>query len=609
MILLVFGIAGETYGIVPNDPIFPVQWHLQNTGQNGGVVGADIHATEAWDITTGSMSTVVALLDNGVLYDHEDLYLNIYLNQGEIPSALAASLTDTDSDGLITFRDLNHSSNQSFVSDNNSTGFIDAGDLLSDPSWENGDDQDGNGFVDDLVGWDFQGNDNDPRQGSLSHGTLMAGILGAITDNGVGVAGVNWKVQIMPLRQSTITGVTDINHNIASLNYAVENGASISSNSWAWREGDIPMDGAIDMYDAIKAAGENNHLFIAAAGNESADNDMNGPFTSFPASFDLDNIISVAAVDRHENKRTRSSFGLETVDLAAPSGDVWATYIDPLYLGIGGTSASTPQVAGVAALLRTLHPDWTNDQIKSRILSTVDLLPSLYGRTVTGGRLNALAALQPAVVPEPSISLAPAVIYEVLDNTFDDLGDQAIDVTTASLASVGEVDRSDLNKISRLIAKFDLPDTPPGTLVRATLRFAPVNIIGTPAGPVSVSHSQTDNDLDQLAADFEDLSYVDTSQDLLQPGDAINQYFTVDVTSQVLADYAADGLDLMSAFRLQIDEAVFFEDDNHHQYRLSMPNGTFPPFRPQLILTFIPEPTTLALAGLGLSLIAMRRKR
>jgi Ca2+-binding EF-hand superfamily protein len=108
------------------------------------------------------MSTVVALLDTGVYYDHEDLYLNIYLNQGEIPSALAASLTDTDSDGLITFRDLNHSSNQSFVFDYNGTGYIDAGDLLSDPSWENGDDQDGNGFVDDLVGWDFQDNDNDP---------------------------------------------------------------------------------------------------------------------------------------------------------------------------------------------------------------------------------------------------------------------------------------------------------------------------------------------------------------------------------------------------------------------------------------------------------------
>ena len=156
------------------------------------------------------------------------------------------------------------------------------------------------------------------------------------------------------------------------------------------------MDDAIDMYDAIKAAGENNHLFIAAAGNESADNDMDDPKRTFPSSFDLDNIISVAAVDRHENKRSRSSFGLETVDLAAPSGDIWATFIDPLYLGIGGTSASTPQVAGVAALLRTLHPDWTNDQIKSRILSTVDLLPSLDGITVTGGRLNALAALQPA---------------------------------------------------------------------------------------------------------------------------------------------------------------------------------------------------------------------
>jgi len=206
-------------------------------------------------------------------------------------------------------------------------------------------------------------------------------------------------------------------------------------------------------------------------------------------------------------------------------------------------------------------------------------------------------------VPEPP--LTPSAIYEVFDETFDNLGDQVVDVSTASLASVGEVDRSDLNKISRLIAKFDLPDTPTGTLEKATLRFMPVNIVGTPAGPVSVRHSQTDNDLDQLAADFEDLSYVDTSQDLLQPGDMIGQYYNVDVTSQVLADYAADGLDPMSAFRLQIDEAVFVEDDNHHQYRLSMPNGTF---RPELYLTFVPEPNTCTLALVAICLAISRRR-
>ena len=227
-------IRDDDGGTIPNDPIFTDQWYLHNTGQEGGAVDADIDAPVAWEVTRGSMTTVVAILDKGIDYHHEDLYLNIYLNQGEIPPALMPNLADIDGDGLITFRDLNDNANQSFVFDFNNTGYIDAGDLLADPSWEDGTDDDDNGFIDDLVGWDFFDNDNDPKtEQGLTHGNGMAGVLGASTNNGLGVAGVNWNVGIMPLRHTDEGIIPDVNllgPAVASLNYAVENGASISSN-------------------------------------------------------------------------------------------------------------------------------------------------------------------------------------------------------------------------------------------------------------------------------------------------------------------------------------------------------------------------------------------
>ena len=324
-------LTGWSIDLTPlatNDPIYPDQWYLHNEGQSGGVVDADIDAPEAWQVTTGSMSTVVAVLDTGVYYDHEDVYLNIWLNEGEIPAAIRPILADTDGDGIITFRDLNEAANQPFVTDLNATGYIDAGDLLSDPAWENGSDDDGNGFIDDLVGWDFLDNDNDPTQSTPGcHGTLTAGMIGASTNNGVGVAGVNWNVRIMPLRhkdEGVISNVNLLGPAIASLNYAVENGASISRYGGAWFE-----DAESPMYDAIKAAGDSNHLFIAAAGNSSVDNDVDNPNRIYPSSYDLDNIISVAAVDRYNELASFSSYGPTSVDLAAPSPGNWQTCGDP----------------------------------------------------------------------------------------------------------------------------------------------------------------------------------------------------------------------------------------------------------------------------------------
>ena len=220
--------------------------------------------------------------------------------------------------------------------------------------------------------------------------------------------------------------------------------------------------------------------------------------------------------------------------------------------------------------------------------------------------------------PEPSsqISLQSSAIYVVRDDNddavFDDLGDGTLDLSTKTRTSVGEIDSSGTNQINRIVAKFALPEPPVDTpaLKTATLQFFLEDIFGTPAGPMSVFHSAADNDLEMMAADYENPSYGDTLLDLVQPTDAGNLFYELDVTEQVLADYLADGLDPLSAFRLQVNEAVFFEDNASHSYRLTMPGGAAN--HPELVLTFtaVPEPSTLILAALALlALLAHGHRR
>jgi subtilisin family serine protease len=384
--------------LVPNDPQFGNLWGLNNTGQSGGTADADIDAPEAWTITTGSVSTVVAVIDTGIDYTHPDLYLNVWINQGEIPTAVRSTLVDSDSDGIITFRDLNNPVNAGKVADSNHNGYIDGKDILA--AWSNGNDQDGNGYKDDLVGWDFINNDNDPFDDN-GHGTHVSGTIGGLGNNGVGVAGINWSVSLMALKFLGANGSGYISDAVAALNYAVANGASVSNNSWSG--GGYTQT----MANALAAARSAGHIFVAAAGNDGLNSDVS---TNYPSGYNLDNVIAVAATDRKDHLASFSNYGATSVDLAAPGVSIRST-VPGGYATYNGTSMATPHVTGVVALLRTLHPNWSYRQILDQILGTTDPVSGLQGKVATGGRLNAYRALSsgavPPVVPPPAPQAAP----------------------------------------------------------------------------------------------------------------------------------------------------------------------------------------------------------
>jgi len=323
----------------PNDPAFNRLWGLHNTGQDGGTADADIDAPEAWGITTGNMEIVVCVIDTGVNYDHEDLSSNMWVNKHEIP-------------------------------DNNV-------------------DDDGNGYIDDYLGWDFYNGDNDPMD-DHDHGTHCSGTIGGIGNNAVGVAGVNWTVKIMPLKFLSSCGSGATSDAVEAILYSTMMGAMIASNSWGG------ADFSQALYDAIEDFGNEGGLFIAAAGNDSADNDET---PHYPSSYDLPNIISVAATDRNDALADFSNYGLESVDVAAPGVEIYSTVISG-YDTFSGTSMATPHVAGVAALVKAKNPSWEYAAIKVAIEQGVETKASLIGKIATAGRINAYQALLRSACPD-----------------------------------------------------------------------------------------------------------------------------------------------------------------------------------------------------------------
>lgn len=393
--------ADYSVSTIPNDPYFRYQDSLHNTGANFYLPDADIDAPEAWSYTGpdhGSTSVVVAVNDTGVDYSHPDLYRNIWINQTEIPSWVVA--LDTDGDGIITFWDLNDPANDGVATDLNGTGYIDAGDILFpevDGGWADGVDGGANGYTDDLIGWDFANGDNDPYDDN-AHGTHVAGTIGATGNNGVGIAGVVWKTQLMVVAGLNWEGWgTDVDL-AAAITYSVDNGARVTNASWSGEYSPL-----ID--DAVVYAGAADHLIVAAAGNEFNDNDLYPDF-SYQASLPYDNILSVGATDGNDFPAYFTNYGATSVDLMAPGDSVvstvpqwWYGDYSIAYEWFGGTSMAAPHVAGGAALLWATDPSASLGDIRAAILNGVDYLPDLdpvtgYTPVASGGRLNLFGALQ-----------------------------------------------------------------------------------------------------------------------------------------------------------------------------------------------------------------------
>ena len=322
--------------IQPNDPMFKDQWALDNNGQGGGKEKADLSALKAWAKTQGSSDVVVAVLDSGVDYTHPDLVANMWLRPDNVPQY--------KDDELGTFNDLH--------------GF-NATDNQSDPMDDNG------------------------------HGTHCSGIIGAEGDNDEGIAGINWKVQIMPLKFMGRGGFGTTKDAIEAINYAIDRkqkGVNVRVINASW--GSTQYSKALE--DAIRAAGEAGILFVAAAGNNGTDNDR---YKHYPSNYELPNVISVAALDRNDQLASFSNFGVKTVHIAAPGKDILSTWLNDSYREASGTSMATPYIAGTAALILASQPKLSVEKLRERILQSADKIDSLNGKIENGGRINAAKAV------------------------------------------------------------------------------------------------------------------------------------------------------------------------------------------------------------------------
>jgi len=340
---------------LPNDPAFSKLWGMHSYH------GFDIDAPEAWQVWTGEIGKgiTVAVIDTGIDYNHEDLSEQMWVNPMEIPG--------------------------------------------------NGVDDDGNGYIDDVHGADFANEDGDPMDDQM-HGTHCAGTIAGIGNNAVGVSGVAWRgVRLMALKFLTSTGSGRTSDAIRAIDYAVAHGARIASNSWGGGGSSSALRTAIERAEGA------GMLFTAAAGNEASNNDE---VPSFPANYDISNVISVASTTYLGEMSSFSCYGNSTVHVAAPGSGIYSTVPNNGYETLSGTSMATPHVSGLAALVWMYRPQLSMHQVRDIIIGSVRTLPALDGKVITGGLINAKDALEAAWAfdpPNPPAHAPQAIDFEDTD--------------------------------------------------------------------------------------------------------------------------------------------------------------------------------------------------
>jgi len=328
----------------PDDPGFSQLWGMRMMG-----------APVAWDMSTGSKSITVAIVDTGIERTHPDLAANMLTNSREING--------------------------------------------------NGIDDDSNGYVDDFYGYDFYSQDGDPND-EFFHGTHCAGTIGGVGNNGRGVTGVAWNVSLLGVRIMGPNGSGSVADLALGIQYAVSRGASVINLSLG-----AGQSSAVE--NAITEARLKDVVVVAAAGNSGSDNDLN-PF--YPASSPSDNVIAVAASDAADSLTSWSNYGATSVDVAAPGDAIYSTILNGQYGIASGTSMATPHVAGIIAVMRSVNPSLTYTQVKNILINSAQRLTSMQGKVVASGRANFFRAVLaaggaiPTPTPEPTLTPTPTPI-------------------------------------------------------------------------------------------------------------------------------------------------------------------------------------------------------
>jgi len=327
---------------IPNDPDFGLQWSLLNTGQtvdnDPGLVGADMGAVEAWDLWTGDPEFRIAVTDTGINWAHPDLTANIWTNPDEIEA--------------------------------------------------NGVDDDENGWIDDIHGYNPLFDNGSPFDAD-GHGTHLAGVIGAASNNGRGMAGLNWHCQLVALKIGTEEDGAYLSAILGAIDYILAADIRVSNNSWGCYE-----CYSQSLFDAIERLERAGHIFVTAAGNGfiglGTDNDR---FPFYPASYDLSNIVAVASVNNNDRKPKSSNYGLHSVEISAPGVNIYSTYKGTSYAFLDGTSMATAQVTGVVGLMISRQPDQPWQRVVERLVLTARPVNAFQGRTISGGVVDMVGAI------------------------------------------------------------------------------------------------------------------------------------------------------------------------------------------------------------------------